>query len=247
MRTRAVRDGDHYVLDRPQALDHQRGRLRLLHRVRQDRSGRRASRHQRVRRRVDVPGLLDRQARTQARRARLTDRRGRPRRLRRARPRTSSATKAAASSTRWARSTARDRSSARRRSASPRARSSSRRSTCRSGSQFGHAHRRLPGRAVHARRHGDAGRRGPAARLPRVRAARRRPHRHRRRRRRWRSCSPPTRRCGSPTDCVQLLGGVGYTKDMPAERFMRDAKITQIYEGTNQIQRIVIAKRLLEA
>jgi alkylation response protein AidB-like acyl-CoA dehydrogenase len=49
------------------------------------------------------------------------------------------------------------------------------------------------------------------------------------------------------TDCVQLLGGVGYTKDTPAERFLRDAKITQIYEGTNQIQRVVIAKRLLEA
>ena len=47
------------------------------------------------------------------------------------------------------------------------------------------------------------------------------------------------------TDCVQLLGGVGYTKDVPAERFMRDAKITQIYEGTNQIQRVVIAKNLL--
>jgi alkylation response protein AidB-like acyl-CoA dehydrogenase len=47
------------------------------------------------------------------------------------------------------------------------------------------------------------------------------------------------------TDCVQLLGGIGYTKDLPAERFMRDAKITQIYEGTNQIQRIVIAKHLL--
>jgi len=47
------------------------------------------------------------------------------------------------------------------------------------------------------------------------------------------------------TDCVQLLGGIGYTKDLPAERFMRDAKITQIYEGTNQIQRVVIAKELL--
>jgi alkylation response protein AidB-like acyl-CoA dehydrogenase len=47
------------------------------------------------------------------------------------------------------------------------------------------------------------------------------------------------------TDCVQLLGGIGVTKDVPAERFMRDAKITQIYEGTNQIQRVVIAKRLL--
>jgi alkylation response protein AidB-like acyl-CoA dehydrogenase len=47
------------------------------------------------------------------------------------------------------------------------------------------------------------------------------------------------------TDAVQLLGGNGYTKDYPVERFMRDAKITQIYEGTNQIQRVVIAKHLL--
>jgi alkylation response protein AidB-like acyl-CoA dehydrogenase len=44
---------------------------------------------------------------------------------------------------------------------------------------------------------------------------------------------------------VQLLGGIGYTRDLPAERFLRDAKITQIYEGTNQIQRVVIAKDLL--
>jgi alkylation response protein AidB-like acyl-CoA dehydrogenase len=47
------------------------------------------------------------------------------------------------------------------------------------------------------------------------------------------------------TDAVQLLGGYGYTKDFPVERFMRDAKITQIYEGTNQVQRIVVAKHLL--
>jgi alkylation response protein AidB-like acyl-CoA dehydrogenase len=46
-------------------------------------------------------------------------------------------------------------------------------------------------------------------------------------------------------DAVQLLGGYGYTKDFPVERYLRDAKITQIYEGTNQIQRVVIAKRLL--
>jgi alkylation response protein AidB-like acyl-CoA dehydrogenase len=46
------------------------------------------------------------------------------------------------------------------------------------------------------------------------------------------------------TDAVQLLGGYGYTRDFPVERMMRDAKITQIYEGTNQIQRIVIARRL---
>lgn len=48
------------------------------------------------------------------------------------------------------------------------------------------------------------------------------------------------------TDAVQLLGGYGYTKDFPVERMMRDAKITQIYEGTNQIQRVVMARQLLK-
>ena len=47
-------------------------------------------------------------------------------------------------------------------------------------------------------------------------------------------------------DAVQLLGGYGYTSDFPVERMMRDAKITQIYEGTNQIQRIVLAKQMLK-
>ncbi|WP_433610683.1 acyl-CoA dehydrogenase family protein [Dactylosporangium sp. CA-139114] len=47
------------------------------------------------------------------------------------------------------------------------------------------------------------------------------------------------------TDAVQLLGGYGYTKDFPLERMMRDAKITQIYEGTNQVQRIVMGRQLL--
>jgi alkylation response protein AidB-like acyl-CoA dehydrogenase len=48
------------------------------------------------------------------------------------------------------------------------------------------------------------------------------------------------------TDAVQLLGGYGYTRDFPVERMMRDAKITQIYEGTNQVQRIVMARQLLK-
>ncbi|MEV4757483.1 acyl-CoA dehydrogenase family protein [Micromonospora sp. NPDC049559] len=48
------------------------------------------------------------------------------------------------------------------------------------------------------------------------------------------------------TDAVQLLGGYGYTRDYPVERMMRDAKITQIYEGTNQVQRIVMARALLK-
>ena len=47
------------------------------------------------------------------------------------------------------------------------------------------------------------------------------------------------------TDMVQILGGYGYTQDFPLERMMRDAKITQIYEGTNQVQRIVMARQLL--
>ncbi len=46
-------------------------------------------------------------------------------------------------------------------------------------------------------------------------------------------------------DAVQVLGGYGYTRDYPVERMMRDAKITQIYEGTNQVQRIIIARQLL--
>jgi len=47
-------------------------------------------------------------------------------------------------------------------------------------------------------------------------------------------------------DAIQILGGYGYMKEYPAERMMRDAKITQIYEGTNQIQRLVIARELLK-
>jgi alkylation response protein AidB-like acyl-CoA dehydrogenase len=47
------------------------------------------------------------------------------------------------------------------------------------------------------------------------------------------------------TDAVQIFGGVGYTREFPVERFMRDAKIMQIYEGTNQIQRMIIARELL--
>jgi alkylation response protein AidB-like acyl-CoA dehydrogenase len=48
------------------------------------------------------------------------------------------------------------------------------------------------------------------------------------------------------TDAVQVLGGYGYTREFPVERYMRDAKITQIYEGTNQIQRLIIAEQLLK-
>ncbi|HEU4942616.1 MAG TPA: acyl-CoA dehydrogenase family protein [Gaiellaceae bacterium] len=45
---------------------------------------------------------------------------------------------------------------------------------------------------------------------------------------------------------MQILGGYGYTKEFPVERFYRDAKITEIYEGTSEIQRLVIARSILE-
>ena len=47
------------------------------------------------------------------------------------------------------------------------------------------------------------------------------------------------------TDAVQIFGGYGYTKDYPVEKLMRDAKLLQIYEGTSQIQRMVIARNVL--
>ena len=48
------------------------------------------------------------------------------------------------------------------------------------------------------------------------------------------------------TDAVQIFGGYGYSREYPVEKLMRDAKLMQIYEGTNQIQRVVIARELLK-
>ena len=48
------------------------------------------------------------------------------------------------------------------------------------------------------------------------------------------------------TDAVQIFGGYGYMKEYPVEKLMRDAKLLQIYEGTSQIQRVVIARNLIE-
>ena len=48
------------------------------------------------------------------------------------------------------------------------------------------------------------------------------------------------------TKCVQLMGGYGYTREYPVERMMRDAKITEIYEGTSEVQRMVISGAVLK-
>jgi hypothetical protein len=58
---------------------------------------------------------------------------------------------------------------------------------------------------------------------------------------------PDHHRRAVTTDAVELLGRYGYTRDFPAERMMRDAKITQMYQGTNQIQRVVMARHVLDA
>ena len=63
-------------------------------------------------------------------------------------------------------------------------------------------------------------------------------------RRRSPSWSPPTSAMKVTTDAVQVLGGYGYTRDFPVERYMREAKVMQIFEGTNQIQRMVIGRSL---
>ena len=62
--------------------------------------------------------------------------------------------------------------------------------------------------------------------------------------RRWRSCSPPRWPSGSCSDAIQIHGGYGYVADFPVERIYRDVRVCQIYEGTSDIQRLVIARDL---
>ena len=173
MSTRAVRDGDHYVLQRHEGVDHERGRQRPLHRVRQDRPRRRAPRDQRVRGREGHARALDRQARVKMGMrgsptgelllddAQVPGREPHRRGGQGLHVRDGCARLVPA---------ARRRAGARHRAGRARRRHALRRRA----PPVRPAHRRLPGRAVHARRHGDPGGGGAAARLPGVHAARRR-------------------------------------------------------------------------
>ena len=109
--------------------------------------------------------------------------------------------------------------------------------------QFGKRDRRVPGDPVEARGHGDRDRRRAPARLPgRVaQAAGALAHRG------GRQGEALRVRDGAPQtgEAIQILGGYGYTKEFPVERYYRDAKITEIYEGTSEIQRLVIARSIL--
>ena len=95
-----------------------------------------------------------------------------------------------------------------------------------------------------ARRHADRDRGRPRPGVARRAAEGGRPPAHASRARR-RSCSPPRVARRQTGEAIQILGGYGYTKEFPAERYYRDAKVTEIYEGTSEIQRLVIARALL--
>ena len=66
------------------------------------------------------------------------------------------------------------------------------------------------------------------------------------RRPRWQSCLPRRWRCECALEAIQIHGGYGYVQEYLVERYLRDAKITEIYEGTSEIQRVVIARSLLK-
>ncbi len=91
----------------------------------------------------------------------------------------------------------------------------------------------------------DGARRGAPARVPRRVAGGPRPAVHAGRRR-WRSCSPrrpPLRACNK---AVQIHGGYGYTREFPVERYLRDAKLCEIGEGTSEVQRGIIAREIFK-
>ena len=71
---------------------------------------------------------------------------------------------------------------------------------------------------------------------------------HRARRTRWRprsrSCTRPRRRCECANTAIQVHGGAGYVDDHPVERYFRDARVTTIYEGTSQIQKLIIGRAM---
>ena len=104
--------------------------------------------------------------------------------------------------------------------------------------------RQLSSHSVDARGHGDGDRCSATADLSRSLASSSREE-HSPKKRPWPNCSRPRPAIGPPTRRLQILGGYGYTKEFAVERFFRDARITTLYEGTSEIQRLVIARQLI--
>ncbi len=108
---------------------------------------------------------------------------------------------------------------------------------------FGQAIAELPGDPAQARRHVDRDRRSAPARLPGgVLKDRGEPHTEAGAKAKLYASEMARRQTA---EAIQILGGYGYTKEFPVERYYRDAKITEIYEGTSEIQRLVIARSIL--
>ena len=246
MTTTAVRKGDRYVLNGSKMWvtnGSHAGVITLFATV--DR-GPRPQGRDRVPGGAGLPGLRARQARAQDGHPRLAHGGAAPHRLRGAGREPARRGRARGSGSRSGRSTARARPSAPRRSASRRRRWTPPSATPRSARQFDRPIAEFQGiqfmladmaMQVHASRllvhHAaalvDRGVTGTALEASMAK------------------CFAADAAMKVATDAVQVFGGYGYTREFPVERFMRDAKITQIYEGTNQIQRVVIARDLLGA
>ena len=245
MRARAVRDGDDYILTGSKYWITNAGISDVyIVFAKTDPDG--GSRGISLLPRREGVGHPHRQARGQARHAGQPDRRGRPRRGAGAGARTASAKRARASPSPCTRSTAAAPPSARKRSASRRARSTTPPAYMKQRQAFGGPIADLQGlRFMLA----DMAMRNEAARALVYRACAmvdNDPAGELTKFGAMAKAFASDAAMSITVDAVQLLGGYGYTKDFPVERYLRDAKVTQIYEGTNQVQRVVIAREVLK-
>ena len=240
LETQGRAEGRPLGADRPEVLDHQRRRGRVLHRLRQHRFLEGLQGHHRLPGRAGLPGLHGRQEGGQARHPRLQHHGADPRELqgaRRERPRPGRP---------GLQDRHRDAERGPDRHRRPDDRRGHRRARGRHGVRQGaeavrQADRRVPGRPVPAGPDGHRARGGAAHGLQR------RPPQGRRASRScarppWPSCSAPQVADRITSQCLELFGGYGYSKEYPAEKFYRDAKIGTIYEGTSNMQLQTIAK-----
>ena len=247
MRTVARRDNGGVRARRDEAVHHERRRRGALHGVREDRSRRRARGDLGVPRRAGHAGVRGRAAGGEDGDRRLDDGRARVRRLPRSRRRTGSARRARASSSRCGSSTARGPGVAAQALGIAQGATDYALEYARTRETMG---KPIAQHQLIAAKLADMETRTEAARgllyrfgqmadadVPEEELTK--------------ASAMAKLMCGDvamevATEAVQILGGYGYVKEYPVERFMRDAKITQIYEGTQEVQRLVIAREMLK-